>query len=281
VSLGDRIIERVRAASLEELARAAFLVPDETPVGEGDAERVATAIHSALGKKNQFAASEPKIEAGVKQTTAALFAAIASGTPRDDAFAAAKGELAALFREALGEAPREVTAAKYSPELQLSVLGLSIDVMREPILDIGCGEDAALVRFLREAKKRATGIDREAPLDVAERADWLTYEYGNARFGTIVSHLGFSLHFMHQEMKASELAFEYARVYMHVLKSLARGGTFAYVPGLPFIEAMLPKSDFGVTRVPLARDLFTENVARVQEATGLVLDSATHVTRRV
>jgi len=35
-----------------------------------------------------------------------------------------------------------------------------------------------------------------------------------------------------------------------------------------------------VKRIPLARELFTENVARVQEATGLMLKAATHVTRR-
>jgi len=85
---------------------------------------------------------------------------------------------------------------------------------------------------------------------------------------------------MHQEMKSSELAFEYARAYMRIVKSLAPGGTFAYVPGLPFIESMLPAAELRVVRVPLARELVTEAVARVQEATGLVLDAATHVIAR-
>ncbi len=280
MTLGDRIIERVRAASLEELARGAFLVVSGEPPGPDDAERVAAEVQSALGKKNQFAASEPKVVLGIEEETATLFAAIARGEPREAAFARCASALAAIFHEALGDSPREVTAGRYSPELQLAVLGLSIDAMREPILDVGCGEEAALVRHLRAAKKRATGIDQNAPSDVAESADWLTYDYGTARFGTIVSHLGFSLHFMHQEMKRSDLAFEYGRTYMRILRALIAGGTFAYVPGLPFIEAMLPKSDFEIVRVPLAKDLFTENVARVQEATGLVLDAASHVKRR-
>jgi hypothetical protein len=187
--------------------------------------------------------------------------------------------LRAVLGAALGAAPRAVTAASYSPELQLAVLGLTPAAMREPVLDVGCGPDARLVRFLRAAGKDARGVDRRAPADVADTGDWLTFDYGAGKWGTIVSHLGFSLHFMHQEMKSSDLAFEYARAYMRIVRALAPGGTFAYVPGLPFIEAMLPASELRVARVALARELVTEAVARVQDATGLVLDAATHVTR--
>ncbi len=66
---------------------------------------------------------------------------------------------------------------------------------------------------------------------------------------------------------------------MRVVRSLVVGGTFAYVPGLPFIEAMLPAADVRVTRATLAPELVAGPVAQVQEATGLVLDAASHVTR--
>jgi hypothetical protein len=287
VSLGDRIIERVETASLDELARAEFLDQDDAhdagdaPIDGGDAERVASAIEIALAKKNQFVASEPKVAAAIRAAAAALFAELAAGASRRETFAKHAVTFVTLFREHLGDVPREVTSATYSPELQLTVLGLSPEAMLDPILDVGCGPDASLVRFLRAAKKDARGLDREAPLDAGERGDWLAFEYGSARWGTVLSHLGFSLHFMHQEMKASDLAFDYARAYMRVLRSLAPGGTFAYVPGLPFIESMLPPGDFTVKRVPMARELLTDNVARVQEATGLVLDAASHVIRRM
>ena len=270
--LADRIIERVRAASFEELVSGSFLAPEEGTAEAGDAARVSEAIVSALSKKNQFAASEPRLVEGVTRITEDLFAS------RD--FAKASSSFLGLFRGFLGEAPREVTSATYSPELQLRILGLSIDALAQPILDVGCGDDASLVRHLRAAKKGARGVDRECPPDAGDRADWLAYDYGAEKWGTIVSHLGFSLHFMHQEMKASDLAFEYGKTYMRILRSLAKRGTFAYVPGLPFIEPMLPASDFEVKRIPLARELFTENVARVQEATGLMLQAATHVRRR-
>ncbi len=273
MSLGDRIIERVRAASFEELVSGSFIALEEEGTAlPGDAARVAEAIVSALSKKNQFAASEPRLVEGVTRITSDLF--------ETRNFAKASSSFLGLFRGFLGEAPREVTSATYSPELQLRILSLSIDALEEPILDIGCGADAALVRHLRDAEMSAHGVDREAPTDVGDRADWLAYDYGVGKWGTIISHLGFSLHFMHQEMKSSDLAFDYGKTYMRILRSLAKGGTFAYVPGLPFIEPMLPATDFEVKRIPLARELFTENVARVQEATGLRLQAATHVVRR-
>jgi hypothetical protein len=277
-TLGQRILERVARASLGELARADVLAPDDAPVAEGDAERVADAIESALERKNQFAASEPSVRSGVRSAVAGMFDAIARGEPREGAMARGAAELRAVLEPALGPAPREVTSATYSPELQLAVLGLRAGDLCEPILDVGCGADGGLVRFLRAAGKDARGLDQAAPREEPfVRGDWLAFDYGTAHWGTVVSHLGFSLHFMHQEMKASELAFEYARAYMRIVRSLAPGGTFAYVPGLPFIEAMLPASELQVVRVPLARELVTENVARVQDATGLVLDAATHV----
>jgi hypothetical protein len=282
-TLGERLVARIEGASLEELARAAFLVDDGDAVAEGDAERVIAALSAAVGRKNQFAASEPRLAQGIEREIDALFDGIGGGRPRAELFARHVASLGALFREILGEEPREVTSATYSPELQLKVLGLAVDALREPILDVGCGEDAALVRFLRARGKDARGIDHRvgaAGTDVATQADWLTHEYGASRWGTIVSHLGFTLHFMHQEMKRSDLAFEYARAYMRIVRSLAPGGTFAYVPGVPFIESMLPAPQHVVGRVALAPDLVTDAVKRVQEVTGLVLDAATHVTRR-
>ncbi len=239
------------------------------------------ALGTALARKNQFAASEPRLAPGIEREIDGLFDGIANGQPRASLFEEHQEGLARLFREILGSQPREVTSATYSPELQLAVLGLSVDALREPILDVGCGEDAALVRFLRARGKDARGIHhRVVASDFATRADWLTHEYGASRWGTITSHLGFTLHFMHQEMKRSDLAFEYARAYMRIVQALAPGGTFAYVPGVPFIESMLPAGEHVVGRVALSLDLVTDAVKRVQEVTGLVLDAATHVTKR-
>jgi hypothetical protein len=275
-SLADELVLRIERASLVELAEASFLVDDGGVPADGDAERICTALDDAFARKNQFAAAEPKLIAGITDAIDTLVSCV--DEDRALAFAQCKEALTTLFHQVLGPDPREVTSATYSPELQLRVLGLSIEAMREPILDVGSGPDAALVRHLRATGKEAHGIDaRTRGDDVVTRASWLAFDYGERRYGTIVSHLGFTLHFMHQEMKRSDLAFEYARAYMRIAKALASGGTFAYVPPVPFIEALLPKASYRVVRVPLAKDLLVAPVERAQQATGLVLDAATHV----
>jgi hypothetical protein len=267
VTFSDEVIARLARSSLAEIASGAFLVPGEAAPTPEDVERIVDGVLEAVAEKNQFAASEPKLEAGVRK---ALEGLATEGVEKT------KAALAAVFEEVLGPSPAEVPSATYSPDLQLAVLGLS--ALREPILDVGCGKDAALVKFLRARGQKADGIDLRAPAE-ATRASWLGFDYGAARWGTITSHLGFTLHFMHQEMKRSELAFDYARAYMRIVKALAPGGTFAYIPGVPFIESMLPKA-LRVERVALAEGLVTDAVKSVQQATGLVLDAATHVIAR-
>src|SRR5215211_6271348 len=63
----------------------------------------------------------------------------------------------------LGEAPRDAVCARYSPPLQLGALDLSSEALPEPVLDVGCGSDAAMVRYLRQRGVEAYGIDRFAP----------------------------------------------------------------------------------------------------------------------
>jgi hypothetical protein len=70
---------------------------------------------------------------------------------------------------------RPTVSAEYSPELQLSILGLELRDLTEPILDLGCGARAELVRYLRARGKRAVGIDRHLSTeDGARRADWFS-----------------------------------------------------------------------------------------------------------
>lgn len=145
--------------------------------------------------------------------------------------------------------PREVVCSEYSPALQLSLLGLSIDKLVEPILDLGCGEHARLVEELRGKGKQAFGVDRVAtPGEFVTQADWFSFDLEPGKWGTIVSHLGFTNHFLHHHLRNSDEAFRYARRYMDVVRALASGGTFAYTPGVPFVEQHLPRTVYEVTR---------------------------------
>lgn len=187
--------------------------------------------------------------------------------------------VAEQVRGSAGERPREVVCSEYAPTLQLDALGLADEVLQEPILDVGCGRSAVLVRALRARGLSATGVDREAPDDVAVAGDWLTFAYGQARWGTVLSHQGFSLHFLHQHLGQQAQAYAYAQAYMAIVRSLKVGGRFAYVPGLPFIEGLLPASEFRCTRVPLHGALEGPAVRALADAAGFDVAYAAHVER--
>ena len=96
------------------------------------------------------------------------------------------------------------------------------------------------------------GIDRVAePAEGILRADWLEVPLVPGSLGTALSHLGFSLHFLHHHLRPGGEAARYARRYMDVLRALRPGGVFAYAPGLPFVEEHLPPAAWRVERTPV------------------------------
>lgn len=190
-----------------------------------------------------------------------------------------QARVAGLVRASAGERPREVVCSEYAPTLQLDALGLEGEVLQEPILDVGCGRSAVLVRALRARGLSATGVDREVQDEVAVAGDWLSFAYGADRWGTVLSHQGFSLHFLHQHLGRQPQAYAYAQAYMAIVRSLKVGGRFAYVPGLPFIEGLLPASEFRCTRVPLHSALEGPAVRALAEAAGFDVAYAAHVER--
>jgi hypothetical protein len=125
--------------------------------------------------------------------------------------------------------------------------------MAEPILDLGCGEHARLVRYLRRHDLQAIGLDRVATEEEhALTADWFAVEQPPRTWGTIISHLAFSRQFLHHHLRGGPDAEAYARLYMQLLRSLRPGGSLVYTPGLPFIEALLPAERYRVARRRIA-----------------------------
>lgn len=171
-----------------------------------------------------------------------------------DALAPALAQLLAAHQRSVAALlahvpPREVVCSEYSPALQLAVLGLELDKLHEPILDLGCGEHARLVEELRSKGKQAFGVDRVVkPSEYTTQADWFGYAVEPGKWGTIISHLGFTNHFLHHHLRGSDEAFRYARRYMELVRGLALEGTFAYAPGVPFVEQHLNRAVYAVTR---------------------------------
>ena len=146
---------------------------------------------------------------------------------------------------------------EYSADLQLRVLGVCPDELQEPILDLGCGSGAALVRHLRDLGKGAIGLDRtDSTDDFVISADWLDHPLGSDAWGTILTHMAWSNRFLQHHVRADGHPERYARRYLEILEALKPGGSFLYSPGLPFIE------------IHLSRDLYDVRMSELPELSG-------------
>ncbi|NDP20310.1 MAG: class I SAM-dependent methyltransferase [Paludibacter sp.] len=151
------------------------------------------------------------------------------------------------------EFAQPVACSEYAPDLQLAIFQIKIENLRKPMLDVGCGREMNLVNFLRDNGLEAYGIDRfENENPYYQKADWLEYSFENEKWGTIISNLGFSNHFIHHNLRADGNYREYAQKYMEILQSLQPNGSFYYAPDLPFIEMHLDKSKYHCTNFAIA-----------------------------
>ncbi|PPK83236.1 hypothetical protein BXY41_101299 [Lacrimispora xylanisolvens] len=147
---------------------------------------------------------------------------------------------------------KHFTSAEYSSAFQMELLGIDRQHLKEPILDIGCGEHGYLVNYLREQGLEAFGIDRlQIDKGYFFNGNWLEFEYGNQRWGTIISNLSFSSHFLHHFSQKDGLDISYAKVYMKILKSLVTGGTWIYAPSITYFENLLPDNKYLVSQSPI------------------------------
>lgn len=146
-----------------------------------------------------------------------------------------------------------VPCSEYSAESQMGLLGIDPVDMLEPVLDIGCGASMNLVQHLESLGLEVLGIDRLVKDSaVSQKADWLEFDYGTERWGTILSNLGFSNHFHHHHLRIDGNFLAYAEKYMQILRSLKPVGRFYYAPDLPFIEQYLDRNNFSLSyhRIP-------------------------------
>ena len=138
-----------------------------------------------------------------------------------------------------------VPCSEYSGVFQLQILGIDLNDLKEPILDIGCGSGGNLVSYLRYHGLDARGFDRFAEeKPYLEKNDWFGFDFGKSQWGTLVSNLAFSHHFRHHHFREDGNYTGYAKKYMEILDSLVPGGSFYYAPDLPFIEEFLDPARF-------------------------------------
>lgn len=149
----------------------------------------------------------------------------------------------------------ELPCAEYTAAFQLQLLGIDLESIQAPVLDIGCGPSATLVHHLRQNGIQAFGIERspsDSPYVLA--GDWFDLQLAENSWGTVISHMAFSNHFWHHHVTPDGRPEAYARKYMEILSSLKVGGRFIYAPGLPPMEHALEQTrSYRVTRRPLPK----------------------------
>ena len=142
--------------------------------------------------------------------------------------------------------------SEYSPNLQLQILNINPDKIKDPILDIGCGKGGKLPAYLHNLGHAVTGFDRiveKKPYLI--KSSWFDYIFEANCWNTIISHMSFSNHFIfHHHYKYGEPE-AYAQLYMNILKSLKPKGIFCYTPGLPFIESYLDTKLYSIEKNPV------------------------------
>jgi hypothetical protein len=152
---------------------------------------------------------------------------------------------------------RTVPCEEYSAPFQLSILGLDLNELVEPVLDIGCGSNGALVHYLRQRGIIAHGIDRLAPGgSFFFQDDWFDFDYTSRPWGSILAHQSLSTHFIYAYLHQPASIEKFARLTMRILGSLRRNAFLCYAPGMPFFDRQIEKmEDFTVVRQKICMDL--------------------------
>lgn len=162
-----------------------------------------------------------------------------------------------------------VVCAEYAATLQMKVLHMDIGQLKEPVLDIGCGPHAHMVQYLRQLGVKAYGVDRfiASPAAYLKVGDWLDFNLPGNYWGTIISNLSFSNHFLHHHQRNSADCQRYAGKYMEILHALDTGGSYHYAPALPMVEQYLSPEEFMIRHYPVNEE-FSNSIITKLKATG-------------
>ena len=141
-----------------------------------------------------------------------------------------------------------VVNAQYSADFQMKILGLEIENLMEPIIDIGCGSHANLVRYICKHKNKVLGIDRviEYKSEHTKEINWLDFQFLPCFYGTVIANMSFSNHLIYHIQNKTPYLQAYLSKYKEIIASIKKGGVFVYAPSLLFIEEMLDKTKYSI-----------------------------------
>ncbi len=142
-----------------------------------------------------------------------------------------------------------IPCAEYSGSFQFRLLHLGDSVLKQPILDVGCGKMHQLLTYLqKKGYENLYGIDQYRVDDHRIFCgNWLEYRFLPATWGTIIAHMSFSNHFRRSLINQDSDRMLYADKYQEVLDSLLCGGCFIYSPSVRTVEKNLDPEKYSVT----------------------------------
>ena len=171
------------------------------------------------------------------------------------------------LREDLKSASRvgQVPCQEYSADFQMALYGINPRSIVPPVLDLGCGSHALLVRRLRHSGVEAFGVDRQLLIHepYLTQGDWFRDADGKVRWGTIVSNMAFSNHFCFVDRYDPGQVAAYKQRFHRLLDSLVPGGTFHYGPSVPELESTVDCKLFAVQTARVRDDFQTTRIVRV------------------
>ncbi len=159
-----------------------------------------------------------------------------------------------------------VVCRNYSAGFQLDLFGLDPRAIMQPVLDIGCGASAELVRHLRRSGIEAYGLDRslKAKKPYLLQGDWLQDGFEPSKWGTVISHLAFSNHFIYVEKYDETQRSRYIDKYREILHSLKPRGSFVYAPASSALEKGAVEKRFTVENVFIGNGYGFTKVSRIE-----------------
>ncbi len=159
-----------------------------------------------------------------------------------------------------------VTYEEYSAELQIELLGIDIAHIKQPVIDIGCGSQANLVRYFRSLDVEAYGIDRQLEIHESylNQVDWFDFYFEPGGWGTVISNMGFTNHLNYAYLHDISQLEHYLLKMKEIIESLSASGYFYYAPSLPFVEDKLSAKSYKVERKQKISDIYVSIIMRVE-----------------
>lgn len=142
-----------------------------------------------------------------------------------------------------------IPCAEYTGLFQYQLLHLDECVLKQPLLDVGCGRKHQLLSYLKEKGfSDLFGIDQYQSDETGILcSNWFEYHFLPSSWGTILAHMSFSNHFRRSLITGGPEDGLYRRKYQEILDSLFVGGCFIYTPAIKTVEATLDASKYSIT----------------------------------